>query len=195
MLNIKVDHEINLQLFQHQDRSELFQLVESNRTHLREWLPWVDSITSSHQYFPIINAWLKQYADHKGLNAGIRFKGKLVGVISLNSIDWNNQQTTLGYYLGKGYEGKGIMTRTVQAILSYIFLHLHLHRVEVRCGVHNKKSRAIPERLGFIQEGVIRDGEFLYDHYHDLVVYGMLSHDWLNQNHAIIYLRNFTFSI
>ena len=180
MFNIKVDHEINLRLFQQQDRSELFQLVESNRTHLREWLPWVDSITSSHQYFPIINAWLKQYADHNGLNAGIRFNGKLVGVISLNSIDWNNQQTTLGYYLGKGYEGKGIMTRTVQAILSYIFLYLHLHRVEVRCGVHNKKSRAIPERLGFIQEGVIRDGEFLYDHYHDLVVYGMLSHDWLN---------------
>jgi ribosomal-protein-serine acetyltransferase len=183
MLNIKVDHEINLQLFQQQDCSELFQLVESNRNHLREWLPWVDSITSSHQYFPIIYAWLKQYADHNGLYAGIRFKGKLVGVISLNSIDWNNQQTSLGYYLGKGYEGKGIMTKTVQAILFYIFLHLHLHRVEVRCGVHNKKSRAIPERLGFKQEGVIRDGEFLYDHYHDLVVYGMLSHDWLNQNH------------
>jgi ribosomal-protein-serine acetyltransferase len=183
MLNIKVDHEINLQLFQQQDCSELFQLVESNRNHLREWLPWVDSITFPHQYFPIINAWLKQYADHNGLNAGIRFKGKLVGVISLNSIDWNNQQTSLGYYLGRGYEGKGIMTKTVQAILSYIFLHLHLHRVEVRCGVHNKKSRAIPERLGFKQEGVIRDGEFLYDHYHDLVVYGMLSHDWLNPNH------------
>lgn len=183
MLIIKVDHEINLQLFQQQDCSELFQLVESNRNHLREWLPWVDSITSSHQYFPIIYAWLKQYADHNGLYAGIRFKGKLVGVISLNSIDWNNQQTSLGYYLGKGYEGKGIMTKTVQAILFYIFLHLHLHRVEVRCGVHNKKSRAIPERLGFKQEGVIRDGEFLYDHYHDLVVYGMLSHDWLNQNH------------
>lgn len=182
MIIIKVDHEINLQLFQPRDRLELFQLVESNRTHLREWLPWVDSITSSHQYFPIINAWLKQYADHKGLNAGIRFNGKLVGVISLNSIDWNNQQTTLGYYLGKGYEGKGIMTRTVQAILSYIFLHLHLHRVEVRCGVHNTKSRAIPERLGFIKEGVIRDGEFLYDHYHDLVVYGMLSQDWFNLN-------------
>jgi ribosomal-protein-serine acetyltransferase len=183
MLNLKVDHEINLQLIQHQDSSELFQLVENNRIHLREWLPWVDSITSSHQYFPIISTWLKQYADHNGFNAGIRLNGKLVGVISLNSIDWYNQQTALGYYLGAGYEGKGIMTRTVQAVLTYIFLHLRLHRVEVRCGVHNNKSRAIPERLGFRQEGVIRDGEFLNDHYHDLVVYGMLSHDWFNQNH------------
>ena len=76
MLNIKVDHEINLQLLQHQIVPNYFSLLNQTEHHLREWLPWVDSITSSHQYFPIINAWLKQYADHNGLYAGIRFKGK-----------------------------------------------------------------------------------------------------------------------
>ncbi len=51
--------------------------------------------------------------------------------------------------------------------------------VEVRCAEGNSKSRAIPERLGFIKEGIIRDVEWLYDHYVEDVVYGILSREWL----------------
>jgi ribosomal-protein-serine acetyltransferase len=180
MFTLKVDHEIDLRLLQIHDSSQLFQLVDKNRKHLRQWLPWVDSITSSVQYHSIIFAWLSQYSDNNGFQAGIHYHNKLVGVIGLHSIDWYNKQTSIGYYLAEGYEGKGIMTRTVTALLHYIFTQLHLHRVEIRCGKQNKKSCAVPERLGFKKEGFIRDGEFLYDHYHDLVVYGMLSHEWVN---------------
>jgi ribosomal-protein-serine acetyltransferase len=179
MFSLKVDDEIEIQLFQLHDSDSLFKLVEENRYHLREWLPWVDSMTSSFQYHSIIPQWLKQFADYNGFNAGIRYKGRLVGGIGLHQIDWFNKQTSLGYYLGSKYEGKGIMTRTVRALLQYIFFELKLNRVEIRCGVQNTKSRAIPERLGFKQEGIIRDGEFLYDHFHDLVVYGLLYRDWL----------------
>jgi ribosomal-protein-serine acetyltransferase len=50
--------------------------------------------------------------------------------------------------------------------------------VEVRAAPGNRRSRAIPERLGFRQEGILRDAEWLYDHYVDLVVYAMLADDW-----------------
>lgn len=179
MLSIKVDHEIDLQLIQIHDGAELFQLVDYNRVHLRKWLPWVDSITSPVQYRNIISTWLRQYYNNNGFQAGIRYRNRLVGVIGLHSIDWHNKQTSIGYYLGQEYEGKGIMVRSVHALLNYLFFHLYLHRVEIRCGEHNMKSRAIPERLGFVKEGMIRDGEFLYDHYHDLYIYGMLVQDWI----------------
>ncbi|MBY0123117.1 GNAT family N-acetyltransferase [Bacillus sp. S/N-304-OC-R1] len=178
MFVLKVDQDIELQLFQLHHSEELYNLVDSNRHHLREWLPWVDNMTSPAQYHAIIPIWLRQFADNNGFNTGIRYKGQLVGSIGFHNIDWNNRQTSIGYYLGKGFEGKGIMTRTVQALVNYAFLDLNLNRIEIRCGVGNKKSRAIPERLGFVQEGIIRDVEFLYDHYHDLVVYGMLARDW-----------------
>jgi ribosomal-protein-serine acetyltransferase len=53
-----------------------------------------------------------------------------------------------------------------------------MHKVEIRAASGNKKSRAVPERLGFKQEGCIRQAEYLYDHYVDHVVYGMLDLEW-----------------
>ena len=74
------------------------------------------------------------------------------------------------------------MTRAVHGCLTYAFDTLKLHRVEIRCGVDNHKSRAVPTRLGFTEEGICRDGEYLYDHYHDLVIYGILQHEWKKLN-------------
>jgi ribosomal-protein-serine acetyltransferase len=44
--------------------------------------------------------------------------------------------------------------------------------------VANTKSCAIPERLGFMREGLIREGEWVNDRWLDLLTWGMLEHDW-----------------
>ncbi|MEC0276957.1 GNAT family N-acetyltransferase, partial [Peribacillus frigoritolerans] len=65
-----------------------------------------------------------------------------------------------------------------KALTDYAFIELKLDKVEIRVAEENKKSRGIPERLGFINEGCIRQAEWLYDHYVDHIVYGMLTKDW-----------------
>src|SRR3712207_8983550 len=50
------------------------------------------------------------------------------------------------------------------------FLELGLNRVSIACATENKKSCAIPERLGFRREGVQRQAEWLYDHFVDHVI-------------------------
>ncbi len=70
------------------------------------------------------------------------------------------------------------MTAASQALVSHAFDHAQLNRVEIRCATGNDKSRAIPVRLGFREEGLLRDAEWLYDHFVDHIVYAMLSRDW-----------------
>ena len=70
------------------------------------------------------------------------------------------------------------MTRSVKAVLHYAFENLKLNKIEIRCGVGNAKSRAIPERLGFKLDGILRDEEWLYDHFHDIAVYSLLASEW-----------------
>jgi ribosomal-protein-serine acetyltransferase len=69
------------------------------------------------------------------------------------------------------------MTRAVRAVVEHAFKDLGLHRVEIRCAVGNARSRAIPERLGFRQEGVLRDAEHVLGRRLDVVLYSRLATD------------------
>lgn len=178
MFTLKVDHEIELLVFQRQHALQLYQLVEENRDHLRTWLPWVDSMTNPYQFETVIPHWLNQLAEGSACNLGILYKGKLVGSIGLHQIDWYNKMASIGYYLAKDAEGHGIMIRSVHAVLNYAFLDLGLNRIEIRCGVKNTRSRAIPEKLRLRKEGILRDGEYLNGYFHDIIVYSMLAREW-----------------
>lgn len=178
MFNIFVDPHIKLRLLETTDANELFLLVENNRQYLREWLPWVDQIYSPYQYQNIIPLWQQLFTDRTEINAGIYFKNNLVGMISIQQMDWPNRKASIGYYLAEDAQGNGIMAKSVAAILNYGFYYLKLNRMEILCGVDNHKSQAIPQKLHFRKEGIIRDGELLNDHFHDLYIYSMLAREW-----------------
>lgn len=179
-LKIKVDQEITLKLLDTGDAEELFSLVDSCRQYLRQWLRWVDANKSLEDIVSFIKASQNQFASNKGFQMGIWYKGQLAGVIGFHVIDWQNNSTGIGYWLGERFQGCGIMTKCCRALVDYAFKEYKLNRVEIRCAVGNAKSRAIPERLGFKREGVLRQAQCLHDRYVDLVAYGMLAEEWEN---------------
>ncbi|MED1205795.1 GNAT family N-acetyltransferase [Heyndrickxia acidicola] len=178
MFSFKVDEKIEIQLFQQEHKNELFSLIDKNREHLRKWLLWVDKRQSPEGLEPVISAWLTNYANNNGFDGGIRYNGTLVGMIGLHYIDWKNRATSIGYLLAENAQGKGIMTKTVRALANYLFEKLNLNRIEIQAAVNNVKSLAIPRRLGFTEEGIKREGQWLYDHYEDLILFSMLKSDW-----------------
>ena len=70
------------------------------------------------------------------------------------------------------------MTDAVRAATCYAFGEWGLNRVEIRCAVENHRSAAIPRRLGFIQEGILRQAFKVNDQYQDLLLFAMLRKDW-----------------
>ena len=53
------------------------------------------------------------------------------------------------------------MTLCTKALIQYVYEEYDIHRIEIRMSTKNKKSRAIPIRLGFTQEGILRSDECL----------------------------------
>jgi ribosomal-protein-serine acetyltransferase len=182
MFSFAVNEDISIELFQQHHKVELYALIDSNREYLRKWLQWVDKRQSPEDFEPIIPLWIHNYADNNGFDAGIRYKGNLVGMIGLHYIDWKTKSTSIGYFLSENAQGKGIITTSISALLNYVFTDMKLNRVDIQCAVNNLKSIGIPERLSFTNEGITRDGQWLYDHYEDIVTYSMLAREWKNMH-------------
>ena len=174
-----IDEELSLKLMELKDAERIFELTDHSRDYLREWLPWLDMTTKVEETKAYIQLCLNSFAELKSMNAVVLFKGMIVGVAGFNELDWSNKTAHIGYWLAEEYQGNGIMTKTARGLTDYAFNEFELNRVEIRAAVENKKSRGIPERLGFVDEGCIRQGEWLYDHFVDHIVYGMLAEDWL----------------
>lgn len=174
MFSFRVDDELKIELIQQQHKEELFRLVDTNREHLRKWLLWVDKRQTAEDFDTIIPQWISKYANNDGFDAGIRYKERLVGMIGLHHIDWQNKATSIGYFLSEEAQGKGIITKCVRALITYLFDELDLHRIEIQCAETNHRSRTIPIKLGFFEEGIKRDGQWLYDHYENLITYRLL---------------------
>jgi len=179
VFSMRVDDKTFIELLQQHHKEELYSLIDRNRDHLRKWFLWVDKRQSPQDFETIIPIWIRNYADNNRFGAGIRYDGRLVGMINLHYIDWRNKVTSMGYFLGQEYQGKGIVTNCVRISLNYVFNDLGLNKVIIQCATGNKKSRLIPERLGFKEEGISREGQWLYDHYVDLANYSLLRREWL----------------
>jgi ribosomal-protein-serine acetyltransferase len=66
------------------------------------------------------------------------------------------------------------MTQCCRFVVRYGFLTLDLNRIQIAAATENLESRAIPERLGFRLEGIMRARENLYGRFVDHAVYALL---------------------
>jgi ribosomal-protein-serine acetyltransferase len=169
---------LEIRQFTMADAEPVFALVKRNRNYLRPWLPWVDHTFSTEDVREFISRAQAQYDANQGPNTGIWVERELAGTIGCHPIDWANRNCSLGYWLDAGQQGKGVITRCCANLMDYLFDELLLHRIEIRCGTENRRSCAVPERLGFIREGVASEAEWVMDRWVDLVVWGMLEHQW-----------------
>lgn len=174
----RIDEHAELRLVTLADARDLHRLVDEQRAHLRAWLPWVDATRSAADTEVFLKAAVKQVADQQGFQAAIVCDGAIAGLIGFHAVSWANRSTSIGYWLAGTHEGRGLMTRACRALVEHAFVEWDLNRIEIRCATGNTRSRAIPERLGFRLEGRLREAEWLYDHFVDHAVYGLLRADW-----------------
>lgn len=161
------------------DTDAIWKTIDSQREHLGRWLPFVEMTTERAFTECYVTAAVDGAARNLEPQFAIRVDGVFAGLIGFRSTDRFNRRTEIGYWISKDFEGRGIMTRAVIALLNLAFSDLGMNRVQIRCATGNERSRRIPIRLGFRLEGVERDGELLSGgQFTDLEVYALLARDW-----------------
>lgn len=184
MLPRPITNHAELSLLTASDAAELFALCLRNRERLGEFLPWADATQSPADVARFIESAAAQYNAGLGLHAGIREGKKLLGCVGMHPIDTANRSAAIGYWIDMDAGGFGLASAAVEGLVRICFEHYQLHRVEIRCATHNRRSQALAERLGFRQEGILRGAQLVRGQYLDQYVYGRLATDEVEDEDA-----------
>jgi ribosomal-protein-serine acetyltransferase len=172
-----LDERHRLRLLDEADAEELYAIIDANRSYLARWMPWAEGQTLDGTR-TFIHDSLRQLADNRGFQVAMIDDDTIVGALGYDRLNWVNLSTSIGYWIAESAQGHGTITLAVTALLDHAFGRWKLNRVEIRAGVDNTRSRAIPERLGFTLEGVRRQAERVGDRFVDHAVYAMLASEW-----------------
>ncbi len=179
MFTLIIDNDIELALVQPSFASRYVELVKSDFEYLDQWLVWPEHCQTENSFLSFVSKSLHDYADGKSLTCAMIYDSDIVGNISLNSIQKDLKSAEIGYWLCSKYQGKGIVTRTVSALISMAFNQYELEKVQISAAVSNKPSRAVCERLGMTLEGVITNAENLNGRIVDHAIYAAYKQKWL----------------
>ncbi len=152
----------------------IFDAIDRDRNYLREWLPFVDATQSVSDTELFIKSMVPNRKEKKDEVYSIWYNLEFAGLIGFKDTDWVNHKTELGYWLTNKMQGKGIITKSAHFLIQFAFNNLGINRVQIKVASGNKKSAAIPSRLGFRLEGVERHGELINGLYHDLQIFSLL---------------------
>jgi ribosomal-protein-serine acetyltransferase len=144
-----------LRLLRRDDAEELHALVEGERERLAVWMPWAadQDLAGTVAY---LDEGRQQLEANQGFQTALIRDGRIAGSVGFHALDWTNRSTSIGYWLSAEVEGRGLMTAAVRALVDHALDGWRLHRVTIEAAVGNARSRAIPERLGFREEGIMR---------------------------------------
>ena len=93
----------------------------------------------------------------------------------------HHNRAEIGYGLiSDEFKNQGIMSEAIVPIINYGFDEMKLHRIEAFVGPDNKASLHLIRKMGFNEEGRLKEHYYTNDRYEDSVVFGLLSQDWRN---------------
>jgi [ribosomal protein S5]-alanine N-acetyltransferase len=120
----------------------------------------------------------QQESPRSKIQLAITFDGHLVGNVGLRRAAPDARLADIGYEVAPEFWGRGYATEAARAMLALGFGELGLHRVTAHCLAENSASGRVLEKLGMRQEGRLREHECINGRWWDVLLFGILAHEW-----------------
>jgi ribosomal-protein-serine acetyltransferase len=170
---------LKLRLVREEDAEELSLRVDQNREHLRRWASWA---AWNHHYIghaKFVRFCLQSAFAGTGLHYALLLDGEIIGQVALSTIEKINRCATMGYWLAKSQTGRGLMTTAAKTLIRKGFRELELNRIQATVASENYPSQAVCCRLGLKTECILRQAEWVNDHFVDLTMNSVLRSEWI----------------
>ena len=158
---IEIRENLFLKELEIEDAEHIFKAIDSQREYLGKWLPFVEFTKTVKDSLDYVNSVVTMPKECKEYQFAIFCGSDFAGLAGFKGTDRLNRKSEIGYWLCEEFQGRGIITDSVHALVNFGFSELNLNRIQIKCAPENVKSNNIPKRLGFSFEGIERDSEFV----------------------------------
>jgi RimJ/RimL family protein N-acetyltransferase len=132
------------------------EAVDRSVEHLRPWMPWIaEEPTTLVQREELLSAWSRSWDDGTEFNYGIDVDGRIVGCCGLMTRAGPGL-LEIGYWVSGDMVGRGIATAAARALTEAALCLDGVETVVIFHDEANTASSRIPEKLGYVREGVAR---------------------------------------
>lgn len=157
------------------DAEDLFYLVTESKKHLGLFLPWAYSIHKIEDELKFIQSVHNKQLSKQQYTFVIEKSGKIVGMIDLHNVDFDNYQAEVGYWLSEKYTGQGIISEALQQIHNFAFKKLKLHKLIILVDEKNEKSIQVAKRANYFYEGKFIEDQYYNDTYHNFYRFAFIN--------------------
>jgi len=160
---------------------------QDKKKHLENYLIWMND-PDVRQYVlrqlpitrPEEEAWLDGQGDDSAVHFAVELAdGTHIGSVGIHKIDWKNRSGEMGIIIGDPEQReRGYGYEIECLIVNYAFCELNLHRVEATVFTTNPRSMNCAKKVGFKQEGIMRERMFKNGKHIDVIMGSILAHEW-----------------
>lgn len=141
--------------------SVIAKAVRESIGTLKPWMPFAQSEPTDEKMEEHCRKSFAEFVARTNFTLSIydRQGSSFIGSTGLHKPNWDVPAFHLGYWIHKDFEGKGFIQESTNALTRYAFEVLRARRLEIRCDSRNLRSLAVMKKLGFNQEGVLRNDD------------------------------------
>ena len=155
---------------------KLFHTIDSDRTRMSRFLPWVNTtltVKDSRNYIDSTDVARERL---EGFDFGIFKKsdGEYLGNIGVHAIAWKHRVCEIGYWLTQLGEGNGYASEAV-SILEQTLFAIGFHRIEIRCSSENFRSANVPKRCNYSLEGQLSENLIENGKYRSTLIFAKIN--------------------
>jgi ribosomal-protein-alanine N-acetyltransferase len=160
------------------DAKDLFAFMSDEETLKKNLMIPHNKIAETDKLIATLK---KQYVKKRELRWGITLKGTntIIGTIGYFNFHSQDFQAEIGVILSRQHWRGGIMTEALTAALTFGFEKMAFHRITIFILPANVAAISLATKVGFRQEGLLKECKFLNGTFYDLGVYALLKKDFL----------------
>ena len=167
---------VTVRAYAEADIDRLLVAVTASIAEVARYETWCHPGYTRDDAASYVNWWRRAWADGQAYYFAVEEQatGDFLGSCGLSGPLRDHRRAGLGYWIRSDRTGQGFATDAARTVMHFGFTELGLNRIELECAVDNVASRRVAEKLGCIQEGVLRSRLILPAGATDTVMYAVV---------------------